>query len=124
MKLEVEVMNLKFPWMRTELIESLEELGDPMQQEKEWLPGAGALDRIIHFLFDDTPLPQNALGYYLRSVEEVEAVGEVQQALDDLLTVHGNDLSDHEYIRQTEWPRVVEGARKALRLLNAPEVTR
>lgn len=108
---------LKYPWMRSELLEHLDWLSRSHQTGRT--PSTGDLDEAIHFLFDDTPLPEEAVGYYLLGADEVDALRPVIAALDAMLERHGTDLSEEAYLRLPEWLAVAEAARKALERLQA-----
>jgi hypothetical protein len=111
-------MDLKFPWMREELIGHLEELADVELQTRTWKTDRAHLSDPVHFLFDDTPAPSEALGYYLQSQGELAAVLAVVAALDSLMTTHGPRLTDREYMEKPEWSSVTAAARAALDLLS------
>ena len=112
-------MDLKHPWNRETLVEYLRELADHEQQKREWLPGLGSFDYIVHFLFDDQE-PHDALGAYLRTPEEVAAVVAVYDAIDRVLNLYGTELQDQEYVTKPEWSNVITASRSALELLGTP----
>jgi hypothetical protein len=115
---EVKVdVDLEFPWMREELMRHLEELADVERQKRTWHAGEASLSYIVHFLFDDTPAPDEALGYYLTSGDEVDAVGAVVGALDAVLRKYGTSLNDPEYTQKPEWSAVTAAAHMALEVL-------
>lgn len=70
----------------------------------------------MHFLFDDQE-PHDALGYYLRTQEEVDAVVAVYDAIDSVLKLHGTERQDSEYVAKPEWSNVIDAARRALEAL-------
>ena len=107
-------MILKFPNMRVELLGYLNDLRRA-KTDPAWIEGE--FDHVVHFLFDDTPLPDQALGYYLASNEEVGAIQAVVEALDLVLTKHGTKLKDAEYFSKPEWAEVERRAEDALRKL-------
>src|SRR5437763_160481 len=107
---------LQFPWMRDEAIRHLRALCDEVSQQN-WGQSGSPLDGAVHFLFDDTPPPAQALGYYLGTPAEVEALTRVVAAVDVLLERHGVELADKDYLAKPEWAEVVRTARIALGLL-------
>jgi hypothetical protein len=107
-------MILKFPNMREELLGYLNDLLRA-KTDPAWIEGL--FDQAVHFLFDDTPLPHEALGYYLASNEEVRATQAVVEALDVVLTKYGTTLKDAEYFSKPEWVEVERRAEDAMRKL-------
>jgi hypothetical protein len=106
--------SLTYPWMRDELVRHLRELADEPRQREHWTPDETRSDYIVHFLFDDTPEPANAVGYYLHDEPERAAVLAVTSAIDAVLAKYGTSLEDREYVAKPEWAHVVEAAAKAL----------
>lgn len=114
----------RFPERRAELIHTLDDLGDPVFQRREWMERASGnswqnFDEMVHFLFDDTDLasnPASAIGYYLANEKEVEAVQAVVAAVDRVFQKYGMRRTNHEYISAPEWSEVIESARVALEL--------
>jgi hypothetical protein len=113
---ELAKMILKFPQMREELLGYLGDLtkADPMNPD--WKQGD--LDYVVHFLFDDSPRPAQALGAYLQTEEERNAVVAVVGALDSILVRYGTAMDDKAYFGTSEWPEVRRLAREALDLLS------
>jgi hypothetical protein len=107
---------LQLPWMRDEALQHLRALSDTDAQVR-WGQAGSPLDGAVHFLFDDRPAPADALGYYLGTAAEVEAMRAVAAALDALLERHGVELGDRDYVTRPEWTEVVRAARAALDLL-------
>jgi hypothetical protein len=110
---------LAYPSMRAELLEHLRELANVELQKTEWTAGSGRFDLVVHFLFDDTPAPRDALGYYLATEAEREAVLDVASAIDVVLARLGTERSDPDYVGSAEWMDVVDAAQRALRVLEA-----
>ncbi|MCH7393755.1 hypothetical protein MMP66_05595 [Acinetobacter dispersus] len=78
------------------------------------------LNDIIHFLFDDTELAYNThseIGWFLKSVEEAEAIHELANIINILLNKYGTYLLDTEYIEKPEWQDVVAAAKNALNII-------
>jgi len=109
-------VKLEHPWHRDTLIDYLRELSDRETQERDWLPGQGNFDYVVHFLFDDQE-PHDALGYYLRTQAEVNAVVAVYDAIDSVLNLYGTELEDLEYVAKPEWSNVIATSRRALEIL-------
>ena len=119
-------MRLRFPWMRDELLGYLNQLANPRlvpPGESNPVP----LDYAVHFLFDDTVLaddPRMAIGDFIATNEEAEAVGRVVSILDHVLSVHGTHHPDEYYLQQPEWGAVLSAARGAIDcLLRADRAT-
>ncbi|AKF07258.1 SCO4402 family protein [Sandaracinus amylolyticus] len=111
---------LKYPTMRAELVDYLELLGSP-----ELRDGRGRsiqLDEPIHFLFDDTPLAQNAectIGWYLVDADEARLVRDVISEIDRVFVAHGTEHPDAYFLALPAWDRVVSLARTAAATLKA-----
>jgi hypothetical protein len=113
--------NLKYPNMREELVGHLKVLIRTRSGES-WRQGD--LDYVVHFLFDDTPRPAHARGYYLNSDDEVQATQALVHAIDTVLHRYGTKLQDTEYFSKPEWDSVVSGAQAALDVLLKGEGSR
>lgn len=121
----------KYPEMRTELLSSIFDLADFNHQKNFWnveaqkkaLEETGKMhsfDLSVHFLFDDTPLAEDAescIGYYIKDMCEADAITQVTIALEELFKIHGTDLSDEEYIYKPEWQWVLKAAQNAKKVL-------
>ncbi|VFS48572.1 SCO4402 family protein [Budvicia aquatica] len=119
---KLEINELKYPWMRDELIIYLHGLSDEKYQSKAWIeddhPNGGhdELDYTIHFLYDDTDLandPLSLIGWILRDTIEANAIAALIDKLNILFEMYGTDLSDKEYLAKTEWKDVVKAAKLA-----------
>ncbi|MCC3418345.1 MAG: hypothetical protein JGK24_03680 [Microcoleus sp. PH2017_29_MFU_D_A] len=118
---------VKYPKMREELLETLRSLADREYQHKVWLendcpPGIeyDSFDEAVHFLYDDTVLAENpdaAIGVIIEDEKEARLMEAVCQAIDLVFEVLGTEASDEEYIKSSEWTRVVEVASKALQAM-------
>jgi len=107
---------LKYPWMRRELLDHLRALANVQNDPESWRVD-GNFDLAVHFLFDDSPRPESAVGFYLHDREEVGALGTVTRAIDALLAKYGSTLKDLDYVRAPEWSSVVQAAQTALQVL-------
>jgi hypothetical protein len=79
-------------------------------------------DFVIHFFFDDTDLgenPENTLGDILIEGLEVAAVRNIVDALARVLNEVGvgRDKKDADYVSSSTWPKVIETATAAYRLM-------
>lgn len=118
---------VKYPKMREELLETLRSLADREYQHKVWLEGdyppeieCDTFDEVVHFLYDDTVLAENpdaAIGVIIENEKEARLMSAVCQAIDLVFEVLGTGVSDEEYIKSAEWTMVVEGALKALQVM-------
>lgn len=105
---------------RAYLTDFLEELASPEMQKLNWFPDAAgevktSFDWAVHFLFDDTLLfdaPLNEVGWFLYTIEEVEAVKKLTEAIDDMLHRYG-DVAGSEYVNKPQWRSVVSAAKIA-----------
>jgi hypothetical protein len=114
--------------MRVEIVRAVKALADPEYQWSAWvrreLP-PGQYDEFthrIHILYDDTQVledPRGAVGIYLRSEKEADAMRNLAAALDALFDAMGTELADEAYLRAPAWSDVVAAARVALGLLEA-----
>jgi hypothetical protein len=118
---------VKYPKMREELLETLRNLADRDYQDQVWVKRDYPLgikydcfDEAVHFLYDDTVLAENpdvAIGVIIENEKEARLISAVCQAIDLVLEVLGTEASDEEYIKSSEWTRVVEAASKALQAM-------
>jgi hypothetical protein len=115
---------VKYPKMREELLETLRNLADRDYQDQVWVKRDYPLgikydcfDEAVHFLYDDTVLAENpnaAIGVIIEDEKEARLMSAVCQAIDLVFEALGTEASDEEYIKSSEWTRVVEAASKAL----------
>lgn len=114
---------VRFPDMRNEIVRAVKALADPEYQWSAWVrrelpPGRyDEFDHRIHVLYDDTQVLEDsaaAIGVYLCSREEADAMKKLAAALDALFDELGTDLSDEDYLRAPAWSSVVVAAREAL----------
>lgn len=118
--------DVRFPWMRREIIEAVRVLSDPAYQWSAWvrrdLP-PGVHDNFtlrVHVLYDDTevlPDPSGAVGDLLESAAEAEALRALGEALDAVFRKLGTGRPDEDYLRADDWDAVVARARTALRTM-------
>ncbi len=118
---------MKFPDMRSELIDYLSGLSNKDYQDSCWVKKRcpegvenDELDYAVHFLFDDTCLsesPEDLIGILLKNEDEAHAIKTVCSAIDDLFLKYGCDKSDKEYINYPEWNNVVISACKAISII-------
>lgn len=119
--------DVKYPEMRTELIQHLQALSDVEYQQRVWVLGEsdGAtehdeFDYAVHYIYDDTRLatdPASTIGTILRSDEEAGTVSKLVDAIDMIFQKYGTKLSDAEYIQLPEWDAVLKAAKEAASLI-------
>lgn len=117
--------DLKYPEMRSELMEYLSELADRDYQRQNWLPQNSTdgiprsqLDYSVHFFLDDTSLleePERCIGFFLRDMEEANLAKQVSVLLKNLFKKYGVDMSDEEYIAKPEWSEIIAASQRALK---------
>ena len=76
----MELSELKYPNMRTELLYHLNWIKNSKNSTDE-----NDLDEAIHFLFDDTSLsrePQKAVGYFLLNAKECSPISRLISEID------------------------------------------
>lgn len=118
--------DVDFPMMRSEVIGALRSLADRDLQERFWVrkdfPHAGYFEDLtmnVNILYDDTlvlPDPETRLGAVLASELEVGVLRQLALALDPVIERLG-DSPDADYLRDPEWPKVVDSAAAALAVL-------
>jgi hypothetical protein len=119
---------VRFPGYRHEMLWYLHDLASPSVQRDKWILGKPkpsdremyGLSFVIHFFFDDTELgthPEKTLGYILLDDLEVSAIRRVVTAFDRVSKEMGDGKPDSEYLASPRWPKVIEAARSAYRLL-------
>lgn len=121
--MEPAVGEVRFPEMRREIIGAIKALADPEYQEAVWVKRIyphpryyDDFDLNISILYDDTAVledPYAAIGSTLASRGEADALASLAEAINALLDVEGDDLSDADYINSPRWGAVVEAARAA-----------
>lgn len=121
---DMKFAEIKYPSMRSELIYNLKKLADLDYQNRVWVAKKypenvefDSFDLVVNFIYDDTPLADDALsmlGVILINKEEVCAICSLVNSLNSLFDKYGTDLSDEEYISKPEWLFVVNMARQAL----------
>jgi len=124
---------VKYPKMREELLETLRSLADREYQHKVWLERDyppeikyDCFDEVVHFLYDDTVLAENpdaAIGVIIEDEKEARLMSAVCQAIDLVFEALGTGVSDEEYIKSSEWTRVVEAALRALQAMEIQSPT-
>ncbi|WP_233585537.1 hypothetical protein [Micromonospora sp. BL1] len=94
---------VRFPDLRNEMVRAVKALADPAHQWSAWvrreLPPGGydEFTHRIHIFYGDTQVledPDAAIGIYLRSQEEADALRGLAQALDSLFHECGTELPD------------------------------
>lgn len=112
---------IKFPYMRAEVISALRSLADPGHQRSRWgVVEEGVnyyddLDMNVHILYDDTqvlPDPESAVPSLLYD-SEVSALLAVDAVLGQVIQQLG-DQPDSEYLADSRWSAVVDAAGVAL----------
>ncbi|MFC5290560.1 barstar family protein [Actinokineospora guangxiensis] len=125
------VSEVRFVEMRAEIISAVHALADVEYQQRVWVrreyPHENVYDDFgtnVHILCDDTSVLENpfgAVGVFLRSAEEAEALLPLRTAMDGLLDQLGGQLEDIQYIESPLWPPVVAAAKTALVALTSSE---
>lgn len=125
----MELTKLKYPDMRSELLQHLFELSDLDYQKKFWAEGQqdaevghDEMDYSIHFIYDDTCLGSDAskaIGWFLKNEDEAKAIRNLVCSLDLIFEKYGKQLSDGDYINKPGWMQVITSAREAHDLLSA-----
>ena len=116
---------VKFPFMRLDVIDTLESLSDADYQKNHWgivIEGDPTNDDLslnVHLLYDDCmvlPNPHLQVGDVLFP-EDVEPLVQLEKVRGPLLTRLG-DRPDSEYLSDPAWPAVVTAAKQAFDSLN------
>jgi hypothetical protein len=125
------VSEIRFVEARTEIIGAVRALADVDYQLRVWVrreyPHDNYYDDFTmnaHILLDDTTVlddPFGAIGVYLRSAEEAEALLPLKAALGGLFDRLGGELEDIHYIESPLWPCVVNAAKGGLAALTEPD---
>ena len=122
--------SIEFPWMRSQIIDTVRSLSDPMHQCTKW----GRYDPIehyyddldinIHILYDDTtvvPNPELSISSLLYE-SEVPALRALDTVLGPLIDDLG-DAPDEIYLADPRWPSVIHAAANALAAMEANETS-
>jgi hypothetical protein len=117
------MIDIKYPGMRAELIQHLNELSDIDYQRRVWVLGSSEgdvvhdeFDYAVHYLYDDTKLaadPASTIGWILRSAEEAAEISKLIEAIETVLQRYGTKLSNAQYIQLPEWTAVLKAAKDA-----------
>ncbi|WP_425387933.1 SCO4402 family protein [Amycolatopsis nigrescens] len=116
---EQAVTRIRFPGIRTQILEAIEGLADREYQERVWirheLPHPGyydELDLAVHTLFDDSPLlPAPAPGCVGELIypDEEAPIAHLGEIFGSILEELG-DVPDIEYLNHPKWPELVRRA--------------
>ena len=112
---------IKYPWMREQLIGSIETLSDIDYQRKAWVQHEfpegvewDDLDLHFKFLFDGPDIYDyldESIGDILKNETELKAVKEMLNEMMNIFKEYGTELTDEEYINLPEWQEVIEKAK-------------
>lgn len=109
---------LSIPQWRLELLATLEELADPIYQQKAWIEKTVDKDVIVgvgqvyHSLFEDLELdsnPKGAIGCFLFDEAELAALAPMIAVMGRVSDELGKP-DDTAYVGHPLWPQVVAGA--------------
>jgi hypothetical protein len=104
---EQTVMSIKYPSMRAELSSYARDVARASAAD---LPGSReSLDYLVHFLFDDTTLAENAnstVGWILKSPEEAECLKALASALDRFLEAFPGNATPENAFTDPLWKEV------------------
>lgn len=113
--------HLSHPFIRTQLISSLQELATPdtrplwaAQRRERLVVGAS---QVVHFLFDDNDFGEASVGAMLLSTDEVAFIDALKRELDSVIDGLPPDGPDDDYVTHPRWPYVTAAsltARKAI----------
>ena len=116
--------NLRYPYLRAEVVSALESLSDREYQQRVWvehiLPAPGQGDNftmVFNSLFEDVPVvedPMSFIGTVLRNQAEAHAMTPLKRAVDRLHEAMGYNRTDAEYLASPLWDDVVATASHAL----------
>ena len=118
---------VKYPWMRAQLLATLNSLSDVTYQKDVWgKPNPIAksyddFDAAVSFLYDDAGLNNyaaDAIGSILIDESEAALIAELLTAIDKLFQEHGKNLSDKEYRETNEWAKIVEKANQMKKMVD------
>lgn len=121
--------DVKYPEMRSEVVEAVRALSDPEYQRSQWgryEDGVEYYDDLtlnIHVLYDDCmvlPDPHVAVPDVLRE-SEVQVFAALERALGPMIEDLGNQ-ADAVYIADPRWHAVVEAAARVLLVMRHSDV--
>lgn len=105
--------SLSHPWVRAELLLTLEELSatDPREQwiaerQKKMVSG---VNQIIHFLFDDNDFGEADVGATLLDRHELALIEALKGELDSIIDERPQGNND-DYVAHPLWPKVTAAA--------------
>lgn len=114
--------DLKYPWIRSQLLESLRELmvDDPLKLWAHQIQQGMCVgfDEVIHFYFDDHDFDEGDVGFSLLNNGEAQAIRNLKSALGQIC----DDLpegSDEQSVAHPLWPEVRKLAGVAASLLGS-----
>jgi hypothetical protein len=116
---------VRYPEMRNNLRDVLNELSNSFMQWKIWIDGynPNSMNEIqgfwvnACFIFDDSGLASDTIGcigYYLKTAEEVTTIKKLVVALDSVINAVNKSDNDRDYITHPLWVDVLSSAREAL----------
>jgi hypothetical protein len=121
------MIDIKYPEMRTELIQHLKALSSIDYQQSVWILGESddttvhdEFDYAVHYLYDDTHLaadPASTIGWILRTDEEAFKISKLVESIEVIFQKYGTKRSDAEYIQLPEWAAVLGAAKDAANLI-------
>ena len=119
---------VRYPYMREALLETIHKLANREYQHRAWVnqefPDPNrydCFDNVVHFLFDDSYLADDAertIGAILENEKEAEVVQRIINSINIVLKKLGTEASDEEYINCPEWDDVVVAATVALEIFD------
>ena len=117
---------IRFPAMRNELMVCLRSLYE------SWAIGPLDLGRteyyldfVIHFLYDDTALSEDAsreVGWFLRSEEEAVRIREIVAAMDMFFEEYGTYLKEAHWLQDWRWLDLMAAISRFLAVHGEPPV--
>lgn len=119
---------VEFPWMRSQLIDAVRSLGDPVHQRTTWGHYDPTnhyyddLDINIHILYDDftvLPNPEESIASLIHE-SEVLPLKALDATLGPMIKDLG-DAPDEVYLADPRWPAVIQAAADALAAMEANE---
>lgn len=116
----------RYPFLRRELLMSVQALSDREYQRKAWInhdfpPGIewDSLSVAVEFLFNDSGMsddPAGAIGLFLVE-DEKDGIIEVMRKMDLVFEKYGDHCTDLEYISAPEWDDVIASAKSLFILI-------
>lgn len=117
---------IRFPAMRNELMVCLRSLHESWAIEPLDLRRTESdFDFVIHFLYDDTPLSEDAsraVGWFLRSEEEAARIREIVAAMDVFFEEFGTDLKEAHWLQDWRWLDLMAAISRFLAVHGEPPV--